>query len=167
MATADDSAMVFAAGGTSSSGDDRWKAVKISAVGVAVTNCSWPGAPAVDLGLDLLVSTPDDTAGIAVGASFQAFRRVDYGLFQADGRWWLGRKVGAAASYEKLAGPLEATNGLEFAYYDRAGNATADPTQVSVVEIILRGESFGKARGTSGITGYQQDSLVTKVVLRG
>lgn len=105
---------------------------------------------------------------IEVGAPFRAFRRVEYGLYQdaGDGRWWLGRKVGAAASYEKLTGPLlaPASGGLEFTYRDAAGNVTADPTQVAVIDFVLRAESY---RVSGNARDFQQDTLATRVALRG
>ncbi|MGD2216527.1 MAG: hypothetical protein PVJ64_07210 [Gemmatimonadales bacterium] len=106
---------------------------------------------------------------VHVGAPFRAFRRVQYGLFQEDGRWWLGRMVGSASSFEKLIGPLAAPSdsGLVFTYYDLAGNATADPRQVAVVEIVLRAESFGKVQTGTGDVSVQQDNLTTAVKLRG
>ena len=83
-----------------------------------------------------------------------------------DGRWWLGRKVGAAASYEKLTGPLlpPASGGLVLTYRDAAGNVTADPTQVAVIDFVLRAESYGVS---SDALELQQDTLATRVALRG
>ena len=102
-----------------------------------------------------------------VGAPFRAFRRVEYGLYQdaGDGRWWLGRKIGAVASYEKLTGPLlaPASGGLVLTYRDAAGNITADPTQVAVIDFVLRAESYRVSSGAQ----FQQDTLATRVALRG
>ncbi len=102
-----------------------------------------------------------------VGSPFRAFRRVEYGMLQQDGRWWLGRKVGAAASYELVTGPLRAPadSGLALHYYDAAGVETADPTQVTRVEVVLRSESFGKARSTQGVT-TRLDSVTVVSFLR-
>ncbi len=102
-----------------------------------------------------------------VGAPLRAFRSIEYGLYQEGGRWWLGRKVGAAASYEKLTGPLRsaASGGLVCTYYDAAGAVTADPSQVAAVEFIIRAESY--ALPGSGSTALQQDSLTIRVALRG
>ena len=70
---------------------------------LGVGNCDWPGGANADLGvqleaLDPPIGTIGDTAGIAVGAPFRAFRRAEYGIFQQDGRWWLGRKLGSEVS---------------------------------------------------------------------
>ena len=118
--------------------------------------------------MELSVTVPSDTAGIQIGAPVRAFRRVEYGLYQdaGDGRWWLGRKVGAAASYEKLTGPLlaPASGGLVFTYRDAAGNVTANPTQVAVIDFVIRAESY---RVWSNAQQFQQDTLATRVALRG
>ena len=168
-ATALDSALVFSVWG------DAWAVTKLkqvttSASSIGVGACAGTGV-APDLGVEIIIgpSALDSmvSTGIVVGAPFRAFRRVEYGLYVADGRTWLGRKVGGAASYEKLTGPLKATDGLAFRYYDKAGNLTADPLRVSVVEFILQAESFGRARGGSGTLDYQRGNLVTKVALRG
>lgn len=169
-ATADDSVLIFAAGGTSSSGDDRWRVLKLQVRGtpgsLGVGGCVWSGGRASELAVEGVANVPSDTAGIRVGAPFRAFRRVEYGLYAEDGRWWLGRKVGGAASYEKLTGPLQASGGLDFTYYDASGNVTVDPTQVAAVAFVLRAESYGQARVAGGID-FQRDSLATRVALRG
>ncbi len=104
---------------------------------------------------------------VQVGSPLRAFRRIEYGLYQEGGRWWLGRKVGTAASYEKLTGPLRsaAGGGLVFTYYDAAGAVTADPLQVAEVEFIIRAESY--ALPGSGSATFQQDSLTIRVAVRG
>ena len=45
-------------------------------------------------------------AALAVGTPLRAFRRTEYSLYQENGRWWLGRRVASAATYDVLAGPL-------------------------------------------------------------
>ena len=115
----------------------------------------------------LTVNTKTDTSYIKVGAPFRNFRRVEYAEFQQNSRWWLGRKVGAAASYEKLTGPLlaPASNGLAFAYYDTLGAVTINPAAVGSVAFTLRTESYKNATvGTSFV--YQHDSVTTQVAVR-
>ncbi len=168
-ATALDSALVFSVWGA-----DVWAVTKLKQVttssSIGVGACAGTGVTP-DLGVEIIIgpSARDSmvATGIVVGAPFRSFRRVEYGLYVADGRTWLGRKVGGAASYEKLTGPLKATDGLAFRYYDKAGNLTADPLRVSVVEFTLQAESFGRARGGSGTLDYQRGNLVIKVALRG
>ncbi len=162
-ATTDDSALVYVW--------SNWKVVRINWAAVyapPTATCGWAGSGKPDKGVEFTVNVPNDTAGIRIGTLIRAFRRVEYGLYQdaGDGRWWLGRKVGAAASYEKLTGPLlpPASGGLVLTYRDAAGNVTADPTQVAVIDFVLRAESYGVS---SDALEFQQDTLATRVALRG
>ncbi len=166
QATADDSALVFRSGGA-----DEWHIMRILQVATAGTlgvgNCDWPGTPAPDIALEVAVANvPSDTLGVVIGALFRSFRQVEYGLYEdaGDGRSWLGRKVGAAASYEKLAGPLQESGGLVLTYRDAAGNVTADPTQVAVIDFVLRAESY---HFSGNAQQFERDTLATRVALRG
>lgn len=160
-----DSALVYIKGA-------NWNAMEIAdvlpPVEMGIGNCVWAGGGAPDLAVKLTVDFPSDTAGIQIGAPFRAFLRVQYGLYQdaGDGRWWLGRKVSNALSYEKLTGPLlaPASGGLVFTYRDAAGNVTANPTQVVVIDFVIRAESY---RRSGNALELQQDTLATRVALRG
>jgi hypothetical protein len=161
----DDSALVYQLG------RDKWTPLKITAVGtpaaMGVPSCAWAGARAPDVVVEFAVGTRSDTSFIKIGAPFRGFRRVQYAEFQLNNRWWLGRKVGAAASFEQLTGPLvsPAANGLTFAYYDSLGVVTANPASVATVAFGLRTESYKNTHVGSTYT-YQRDSLITKVALR-
>jgi prepilin-type N-terminal cleavage/methylation domain-containing protein len=165
LATSDDTALVYQIG------RGQWNKLKITAVGtpvaMGVTACAWPGARPPDLVVEFAVSTTTDTSYIKVGAPFRNFRRVEYSEFQQNSRWWLGRKVGAAASYELLTGPLlaPASNGLAFTYYDTLGAVTANPAAVGSVQYTLRTESYRNTTVGSSYT-YQRDSVTTKVAVR-
>jgi prepilin-type N-terminal cleavage/methylation domain-containing protein len=164
-ADATDTAVVYAIG------RGVWKTLKITAVGtpaaMGVTACAYPGARPPDVVVQFAVTTKTDTSWIRVGAPIRTFQRVEYGQFEQDSRWWLGRKVGAATSYERLTGPLlpPSSNGLAFVYYDTLGAVTANPAAIGSVQVTLRTESYGK---TAVGTGFdkQRDSLVTKVAIR-
>jgi len=164
LAGTDDSALVYEVG------RDKWIPLKISAVGtpaaMGVTACAWPGSRPPDVVVEFAVNSKTDTSYIKVGAPFRNFRRVEYTEYQLSNRWWLGRKVGAATSYEQLTGPLVGpSNGLGFAYYDTLGAVTTDPSAVRSVAFTLRTESYKNTyAGNSYI--YQRDSLTTKVALR-
>ena len=163
-ATVDDSALVYQLG------RDKWVPLKISAVGtpasMGVTACAWPGARPPDVVVELVPNTKYDSAYIKVGAPLRIFRRVLYTEFQQNGRWWLGRKVGAAATYDQLTGPLVAPgNGLAFAYYDTLGAVTANPAALGSVAFTLRTESY-KNTYVGSTFAYQRDSLITRVALR-
>lgn len=164
VAGVDDSALVYQLG------RDNWTALKITAVGtpaaMGVTACAWPGARPPDVVVEFGVGTKTDTSYIKVGAPFRSFRRVEYAEYQLNNRWWLGRRIGAAASYDQLTGPLVAPgNGLTFTYYDTLGAVTANPSAVGSIAFTLRTESFKNTYvGTTFV--YQRDSLTTKVALR-
>ena len=164
LAGIDDSALVYQLG------RDKWTALKITAVGtpaaMGVTACAWPGARPPDVVVEFAVGAKTDTSYIKVGAPFRSFRRVEYAEYQLNNRWWLGRKVGAATSYDQLTGPLVSpANGLTFAYYDTLGAVTTNPSAVGSIAFTLRTESFKNTYvGTTYV--YQRDSLTTKVALR-
>ena len=156
-----DSALVFMAG-ISGPADDAWHVVEVTKVwdpdGGGVKYCSWFGGGTVESILVPHVS--GDTSAVMIGAPFRTFRSVEYGMFEQDGRWWLGRRVDGAASWELLTGPLRAPGdgGLVFTYYDSTGAVTAVPAEVHHLDIEIRGESSAGAR---------QDSVQTRVTLRG
>lgn len=161
---AEDSALILQLG------RDRWQRANVTSVGtpaaMGITACAWPGAPAPDVVIQLAVNSKSDTINIKVGAPFRAYRRIEYSQYPVDGRWWLGRKVGAAASYEQLTGPLLPATGLSFTYFDTLGAVTAIPAAVGTVAFSLNAESYKKVRTSTGLFAYQRDSLNTKVLLR-
>jgi prepilin-type N-terminal cleavage/methylation domain-containing protein len=165
QATVDDTALVYQLG------RGQWNTLKITAVGtpqaMGVTACAWPGSRPPDLVVEFAVNTKTDTSLIKVGAPFRNFRRVQYAEYQQNNRWWLGRKVGAAGSYELLTGPLlgPASNGLAFTYYDTLGAVTTNTAAVGSVAFTLRTESYKNTAIGSSNT-YQHDSLTTKVGVR-
>lgn len=164
-ATPDDSALVY------HMGRDKWTALRITAVGtpaaMGVAACAWPGARPPDIVVEVAVSTKTDTSFVKVGAPFRSFRRVQYAEFQQNGRWWLGRKTGAAATYEQLTGPLRppVSNGLSFVYYDTLGVVTANPGALGSITFTLRTESY-KNTYVGSSYAYQSDSLTTRIALR-
>jgi Tfp pilus assembly protein PilW len=164
QATVDDTALVYQIG------RGQWNKLRITAVGtpaaMGLTACAWPGARPPDVVVEFAVTVTTDTSYIKVGAPFRTFRRVQYAEYQQNNRWWLGRKVGAAAAYELLTGPLLAptSNGLAFTYYDTLGAVTANPAAVGSVAFTLRTESFKNTPGST--SPYQHDSVTTKIAVR-
>ena len=158
--TANDSAMVYLPG------LEDWVELDLTdqfdPISSLVPFCDWGNGSSFRP--DLVVEMAGDTTGIQVGTPWTAFRRVEFGIYQDGGRWWLGRKVGSAASYEKLTGPLvsPADGGLVLTYLDDTGNTTTDPTKVSQVQIEIRSESTGFDRGEA-----RRDSIQFTVWLRG
>jgi hypothetical protein len=167
-ATTNDSALVF------KSSPQTWQTVKITATGtpaaMGMAACGWTGTARVPaLVVDVSATTLKGVSEIMIGATFRAFRPVQYGEFLFGGRWWLGRKVGAAAT-EQLTGPLlgpAVAGGLNFVYYDTLGAVTANPAAVGTVQFTMRALSYKQYRNpNSGVMGYRTDSLTTKVTLR-
>jgi hypothetical protein len=165
QATVDDTALVYQIG------KGTWLKAKITAVGtpaaMAVPSCAWPGARPPDVVVEFGLATAAELLTIRTGAPFRNFRKVEYSEFQQNGRWWLGRKVGNAAGYEQLTGPLlaPASNGLAFSYYDTLGAVSANTNAIGSVAFTIRTESFKNATTGSSFV-YQKDSLTTRVGVR-
>jgi len=186
-ATVADSALVFAAGDPGSA-DDRWKLVDLVAVtsppAGGVSTCFWAdpsigrGRPikaeygdswSGDVQPDTVVEVVGNMDSVFVGAPFRAFRHVEYGIYQDEGRWWLGERVGGADTYTRLTGPLKPSQegGLQFTWYDATGNVTTNPTEVALVQVVLRAESIKGVRRASAAASAQEDSIAIRVALRG
>ena len=106
---------------------------------------------------------------LEVGAGIQVFRRVEYGLVSRNGRSWLGRRMGGAATWELIAGPMRTAGdgGLVFTYLDANGNVTATPTDVASIVVDLRSESTGGlVKWGQGSNRAARDSVSTTVFLR-
>jgi hypothetical protein len=185
--TSDDSALVFASGDVGSA-DDTWKVVAQANVQTApaggVVKCGWGdkgvgkgkgrtvgiGPPMNGRGApDWVITTVGDMDDVYLGAPYRAFRRTTYGIYQEDGRWWLGRRVGASNTWERLTGPLRAPadSGLHFIYYDQSGSTTSTIADIRMVDIIVRGESLGKVPRRGEAPDFQQDTLTIRTSLRG
>lgn len=164
---AGDSAMLYIIN-SNRTADDVWRAVAIptvgtpGALGLLATCSSWPGTPAIEMGVQLTVAATADTAGMRVGAPVRAFQRRTYRMIQRDDQWWLAVREGAGA-YQLLTGPLRAEDGLVLRYLDSAGATTTVPANVRAVEFALRAES--QLQRT--VEGAPEDSIVMRVQLRG
>ena len=164
-----DSALAFSIGEPGPR-DDVWRSLTVQNT-VAVASS---GAAICDWGTDvpdLVAEVAGDTTGIVSGAPFRSFVLVDFGLFNADGRTWIGRRLSGTSTWETLAGPVNAPaeGGLRFRYLDAAASETADPALIRMIEITLRSQSQKRsvAIGSGGNPAFRQDSLQTRVLLRG
>jgi hypothetical protein len=54
---------------------------------------------------------------------------------------------------------------LSFAYYDTLGAVTANPAAIGTIAFTLRTESYKNA-SIGATSGYQHDSVTTKVAIR-
>jgi Tfp pilus assembly protein PilW len=170
--TVDDSALVFRVT------DQSWVRAKVTQVwsnpgSPYVASCAssptWTGGgtppTVVQLGFQTIAT---DTVGIRVGSAIRGFRATTYSLIQSGGKSWLGRKVGNAASWDVVTGPLKpaASNGLQIQYYDATGAVTATPAQVAMVVVTLRAESYVAVRGKGGVRAPRADSVSVTAYLR-
>ncbi|MGD2215236.1 MAG: prepilin-type N-terminal cleavage/methylation domain-containing protein [Gemmatimonadales bacterium] len=99
-------------------------------------NCPYSGGPAVEL----VIRVSGSLTGIPAGAPVRAFHRYTYRLEENRDDWWLTRSDGNTT--EILVGPFSGDGtGLSFAYFDAAGQTTADPASVARVQLTLVAES--------------------------
>jgi Tfp pilus assembly protein PilW len=164
-ATADDTALMY------SHMLQVWRRLKISAVGTpadyGLTSCTWGGGRSPDLVVRVSDFSATDTLGIAVGSPFRTYRQVQYGVYQVNGRYWLGRKVSpSTGSYELLTGPLRGSTGLRFSYYTATGAVTTTPSQVASIKVTVLTESYKAYQARDGTVRYRYDSLSTRVAVR-
>lgn len=162
QATANDSTLAF------NLTDKIWNSAAVTQVWSSpsaggIPACNWSGGvPGVVVQL-----SPGDTTGVRTGSGVRMFRRVQYGIFQQNGQWWLGRAVGAGGGYQLLTGPLESPSdsGLVFHYYDAAGAETTVIGQVVRIELVLRAASTARVSSSTG-EAVQRDSLAVAVLMR-
>ena len=107
-------------------------------------------------------ATAVDPDSVRQGAIVRGYDSYTYGLYTIDGEAFLGRKMTTASSPEPLVGPLLPNTGVEFAYMDTLGVATATATSVAQIQVILRYQSA--ARNAQG--ELVSDSIVARVYPR-
>ncbi len=110
-----------------------------------------------------------DVAQTGTGSTVYVFSRAEYGLFQQDGRWWLGRRIGTASDWKLVTGPMRSPTdgGLELRYYDALDSITTNSAFVAQIEIDLRAESTGGLpKWGSGSSSAIRVSVKTTLLLR-
>jgi hypothetical protein len=135
---AGDSILVYVENGRRDS-DDFWTVAVVNSIDTSGPACAHAGAA------DLHVNTTGSLSGIWVGAPVRLFRPYEYGLFEMEGVFWLGRRnLATTDDYTPVAGPLAppTDGGLEIKYYDSAGVETNDPTAVTRVDIMVRAPTY-------------------------
>ena len=132
--------------------DDDWNIVTVSATDTTASglssktpDCFWAdttSAPNPEVAIDLAGSAIIIDA-LLVGSPIRAFHTVQFNLEQVSGRYWLVQRVSGATDPELLAGPLVSPSegGLVFSYFDVNGAVTTTPSDVAIVEILLKAES--------------------------
>ena len=135
---AQDSVFVYADGDEDVAVDDVWIADKASSVDTT-QNCSGRAAQRVNLPGAGAAFAADS---VRVGAPVRSYENVSFGLGLYAGDPYLGR-WSPSTSFLPLVGPLDATSGpaLRLEYYDIFGNATATPTDVHRIDVMVRSES--------------------------
>jgi prepilin-type N-terminal cleavage/methylation domain-containing protein len=162
-----DSILVFYEDDEANGDDDGW----VPGVVTHTVETSCPdGSPGDELAVNLRLPTATQRNSPGViprGAPIRGFEAVRYAAYRAgDGLWYLGLEV-PGTSIQPLVGPLLESGGLELRYQDAAGNVTAVPARVGLVEIRVRGRTVGPVwNARQGRRAIAEDSVVLQVALR-
>ncbi|MGQ0714160.1 MAG: PulJ/GspJ family protein [Gemmatimonadaceae bacterium] len=180
MPGAGDSVLVYDAGNTLTSQDDRWRAYGLTAApsaGLCPMTTGYTRSAGEATGAWTLTLSGALPQSVAPGALIRFFRPVEYGLFRAsDGRWYAGyrdcvaTRAPACGSYEIVAGPLRAPGGaaagIELQYFDSTGAAVVTPAGLSLIRLAVRAETQRALRADGFARAVFGDSLITTIALR-
>jgi prepilin-type N-terminal cleavage/methylation domain-containing protein len=160
-----DSLLIYYDGRAITRNDDAWALAR--PVASQALNCL-DGRPGLQITLNqlLLRGAPNVPGSIPLGAPVRGFERVTYQLYQpaGDTSWYIGFQP-SGGTMQPLIGPV-LPNGLNFAYFDSLGVATAVPTRVARIDITVRARTAQLVRQNSGAVTATRDSVVTSVALR-
>lgn len=176
-----DTLLFFDPGTKAGTADNKWVKRELRATPTPVSTCptssgfTTTAAEQVN-GYTLTLDSPLPSTVIK-GSAIRAFRTAHYGLYQeGDGKWYLGyydclrTRSPACGAPSPVAGPYlapgTATPGLSFTYYDSTGAATANPTLVRRIDIVMRAQSAEPVSTDGGRRRYFVDSLSTTVAVR-
>lgn len=157
-----DSLWVFRDGDPTTDSDDSWT---LGSIGSLSPDTCPDGHPGRRLTFMPAAGTPDTLVGsITSGAPVLGFETLSYRLYRAsDGRWYVGQEAGAAP--QPVLGPVT-RDGLAFAFFDARDVATAQPDQVSLIEVRVRAPTPEPVRDAAGALTTPVDSVVVTVALR-
>jgi len=162
-----DSLLVFRDGDSSIASDDQWIQGALGSVTPNVGICD-DGSTGTTIRM-----TGGNIAlldSVRSGAPLRGFEHVHYEYYDdGSGQWWLGVQTlngGTWTSLTPVAGPLLAGGGLDFNYFDAAGNPTAVASQVAAIEIAVKGRSAQQIMAEGRPRGFYEDSLRVRVALR-
>ena len=156
--------------------NDVWNILTLAAADTTTSglatktpDCFWgdtTSAPNPEVAIDL-AGPITNVDSLLVGSPIRAFHTVQFNLEQVGTRYWLVQRVSGATDPELLAGPLVSPSdgGLVFSYYDVNGAVTATPSDVAIVEILLKAESR-EDLSAYVTSGNLTDTLRLRVSLR-
>ncbi|MGD2124325.1 MAG: prepilin-type N-terminal cleavage/methylation domain-containing protein [Gemmatimonadota bacterium] len=163
---AGDTVFVFHDNDPDLSSDDEWFSGVVTAVALDVgstdllQNNACGGSPSQTLSIPMLRTTatgaPPDT--VRVGAPIRGFDTFTLGLYSFDGEPYLARRAEESTEPDPLVGPLLASGGVAFRYFDSSGGVTKKPAEVTQIEVTLRYESQ--------MRNFQSEPISDSVVVR-
>jgi len=164
-----DGLFLFVDGDMMKATDDVW--VRLLVTGVTPSTCP-DGAAATQLTvLDATTGAALDAAAVVakvkIEAPVRAYEVMEFRLYEADGRFWLGGQSMSTvgSQIEPVLGPLTA-DGLVLSYLDRTGAATAVLANIRTIVVDLNGETEAPISSGSSYNSIVEDSLNARIRLR-
>lgn len=145
--------------------DDTWQQGSITAS--QSDNCA-DGTAGTRLTI-VLANGNTKLDSVNIGAPVRLYERVKYLLWSDGTNSWLGTALyasGAWGSTTPVAGPVNPTKGIQFAYYDSSGNATATIASVARITMTVRAQSIQNILVAGRPTGPYKDSITVSATLR-
>jgi prepilin-type N-terminal cleavage/methylation domain-containing protein len=133
-----DSVFIFADNNVNISSDDAWISAQVN--GEDTTSITCGSRPAEDLSFAAGAAGLFTANTVRSGAAIRSFVYYTYGLVTLDGATYLGR-TDTDGNQVPLVGPLEATDGVQFAYLDSIGTTTTTATEVRQIQVTVRTSS--------------------------
>jgi len=163
-----DGIYIFADADSTSSSDDTW--VHADITGAQNEDCA-DGTSGTEVRLANVTGGFAALGDVVTGAPVRTHETVTYRLYNdGSGKWWLGVSQlvsGAWTSTSEVAGPLRASDGLDFDYYNSSGAATTALDSVAWIGMTVRGVSNQPIFVQGRPQGTYADSLSVRVALRG
>ena len=130
-----DSVFLFADNNQNTVSDDVWLPLAISAMDSTSILCpqNLDAGIALSFGGQLAAFVADS---VRVGAPIRSYKQFTFGTTLLNGDRYLARRD--TGDFVPIAGPLAATNGLQFIYRDSLGVVTNVPSQVAQIEVTVR-----------------------------
>ena len=160
--------IVFREADSTKNRDDTWQVGSITASTSASQTCTDTKA-ATRLTVTL-ANGNSKLDSVTVGAPVRIYEQVKYSAYNdGTGVWYLGTSTyqsGAWSTTTPVAGPVLATTGIAFVYYDSSGTVTADSSHVASIGMTVRGQSLRPIMVQGHPTGLYRDSVTVRVALR-